>query len=324
MKNFGNSKLISTVSVIIPVYNSENYLVECIKSILAQTYKNLEIILIDDGSTDTSPQICDEFAQKDNRIKVVHQQNSGVSEARNAGLRIATGQYLIFVDSDDLINSEYIETLMHYNADVVVSNSHISGTFSKQEIIERYDELKGFVGPCEKLYNLDVIKGIKFPPNINIGEDIIFNLDVLSVINNAQYIKYKGYFVRDNPNSLTRSYLGKYNPMLDEEYQKWWGDTHSEARRKIGIVTHEQYTKNNCSVWIYQKICNLCYKDCPHSFNEKLCRIKNQIDSNRNSILSADNPSSPKTHSVIKLCTKLRKPLFTYIVFKAIIFLTKK
>ncbi len=254
MKNFYNSNFKNAVSVIVPIYNSENYLAECIKSIITQTYKNLEIILIDDGSTDTSLQICEEFAAKDNRIKVIHQKNSGVSEARNAGLRIATGKYLIFVDSDDLIDCEYINTLMQYNADVVVSNSHIAGTFSKQEIIERYDELKGFVGPCEKLYKLDVIKGIEFSPKISIGEDIIFNLDVLSVINNAEYIKYKGYFVRDNPNSLTRSHLGKYNPMLDEEYQKWWNNTHCEARRKVGIVEHEQNIKNNCSVWIYQKI----------------------------------------------------------------------
>lgn len=92
------------VSVIVPVYNSEEYLPYCIKSILNQSFKNLEIILIDDGSKDISPQICDSFAEKDSRIKVIHQENGGIAKAQNAGLDAAQGEYIAFADNDDILN----------------------------------------------------------------------------------------------------------------------------------------------------------------------------------------------------------------------------
>lgn len=99
------------ISVIVPVYNVEKYLHKCINSILNQTYKNLEIILIDDGSTDNSGKICDEYALKDNRIKVIHKENGGLSSARNAGLDICSGDYIGFVDSDDYIAEDMYEYL---------------------------------------------------------------------------------------------------------------------------------------------------------------------------------------------------------------------
>ena len=99
------------ISVIIPVYNVENYLSRCLDSVLNQTYKNLEIILVDDGSTDSSSLICDEYAEKDGRVKVIHKANEGAAMARNTGLDTATGEYISFVDSDDLINKEMIEKL---------------------------------------------------------------------------------------------------------------------------------------------------------------------------------------------------------------------
>ena len=99
------------ISVILPVYNVENYLKKCIDSVCGQTYKNLEIILVDDGATDSCPQLCDEFAKKDERIRVLHKENGGLSDARNAGAKIATGEYITLVDSDDTIESTYIEYL---------------------------------------------------------------------------------------------------------------------------------------------------------------------------------------------------------------------
>ena len=102
------------ISVIVPVYKVEKYLNKCVESIVNQTYKNLEIILVDDGSPDNCPKMCDEWAEKDARIKVVHKPNGGLSDARNAGMAVATGEYIAFVDSDDWINEKYIELL--YNA----------------------------------------------------------------------------------------------------------------------------------------------------------------------------------------------------------------
>ena len=98
------------ITVIIPVYNVEKYLKECLESIINQTYKNLEIILIDDGSTDASGEICDEYSKRDNRIRVVHKANGGLSSARNLGLDIANGEYVTFIDSDDYIDLEFMKT----------------------------------------------------------------------------------------------------------------------------------------------------------------------------------------------------------------------
>ena len=102
------------ISVVVPIYNVENYIKKCVDSILSQTYKNLEIILVDDGSPDNCPQICDEYAQKDNRIKVIHKENGGLSDARNAGIDISKGKFITFIDSDDYIEKDYVEVL--YNS----------------------------------------------------------------------------------------------------------------------------------------------------------------------------------------------------------------
>lgn len=102
----------SLISVIVPVYKVEEYLNKCVESLVNQTYRNLEIILVDDGSPDNSPGKCDEWAQKDNRIKVVHKKNGGLSDARNAGMNVATGEYVSFIDSDDYVALDFYETLL--------------------------------------------------------------------------------------------------------------------------------------------------------------------------------------------------------------------
>lgn len=102
----------SLISVIVPIYNVEKYLARCVVSIVNQTYKNLEIILVDDGSPDRCPQMCDDYAEKDSRIKVVHKKNGGLSDARNAGMAVATGEYISFIDSDDYVSDDFFECLL--------------------------------------------------------------------------------------------------------------------------------------------------------------------------------------------------------------------
>lgn len=111
------------ISVIVPVFNVQNSLNMCLQSIVEQTYENLEIIVIDDGSTDSSSKICDDWCEKDNRIKVIHQENKGLAETRNVGIANSTGKYVAFVDSDDFVDSKMIETL--YNV-LIKTNSQIS------------------------------------------------------------------------------------------------------------------------------------------------------------------------------------------------------
>lgn len=117
MKNFQHLKMDKSlkplVSVIVPVYNAEKYLLRCLDSLAKQTYSNLEIILIDDGSTDSSGTLCDSYCDEDRRFMVIHTQNSGVSAARNIGLTYFTGQYCAFVDADDLVSYNYIEVLLN-------------------------------------------------------------------------------------------------------------------------------------------------------------------------------------------------------------------
>ncbi len=133
------------ISVIIPVYKVEKYLNKCIDSIINQTYNKLEIILVDDGSPDNCPQICDEYSKKDERIKVIHKKNGGQSEARNWGLDIAKGKYIGFVDSDDYIKKDMIEVLykniLEHNADISICNI-IKVKEKSNENLENYDEIE--------------------------------------------------------------------------------------------------------------------------------------------------------------------------------------
>ena len=182
------------ISVIVPCYNIKSYLPRCIESILAQTYKNLEIILISDGSTDGTDEVIREYAKKDSRIIPVFKQNSGVSDTRNRGLDIATGDYVGFVDGDDYIEPEMYETLLknaiENNADIshcgyqMVFPSRVDYYYNTgKKVIQ--DNKKGIrdiiVGdyvepsPCIKIYRKNIVNNLRMPPDIKINEDVIFN-----------------------------------------------------------------------------------------------------------------------------------------------------
>ena len=169
------------ISVIIPVYKVEEYLPTCIKSVINQTYKNLEIILVDDGSPDNCGVMCDEFAEKDKRIKVIHQKNNGLSSARNVGIDVATGEYIGFVDSDDYIEPDMYAAMMDYmqknKLDIVCCDTKIiKGTKVKFRPIYKENRLWGgtealneiLVGAidnsaCNKLYKRECIGKYRFP-----------------------------------------------------------------------------------------------------------------------------------------------------------------
>lgn len=180
------------ISIIVPCYNVEAYLCKCVDSLLAQTYKNIEIILVDDGSPDASGAICDEYAQKDNRIKVIHKKNGGLSDARNVAIDIAKGEYITFVDSDDFVASDYVETLYHlvkkYQCKVGVAwlrtfhegceadtnqLPYIEKLFDRMEGIEKmfYQELFDTAAWC-KIYHRSLFEtGIRYPLGL-IYEDL--------------------------------------------------------------------------------------------------------------------------------------------------------
>lgn len=226
----------SLVSIIVPVYNAENHLEKCVDSILNQTYKNIEVILINDGSSDNSGVICQNLAKKDNRIKVVHQVNQGPSASRNTGIKYSNGKYIQFVDSDDCIdiNMTYkLVSQMNENIHLTICGYKIiqklkdefkaieripqnSKVFSKNDFLKSFGKFyfeRLINSPCNKLYNANIIKdyNVYFPENINMGEDLLFNLEYIkyceniSVINESLYI-----YQKHENNSLTSSYKTEF------------------------------------------------------------------------------------------------------------------
>ena len=167
------------VSIIVPVYNVEKYLPKCVDSLINQTYKNVEIILVDDGSTDQSGNICDTYLEKDNRIVVLHKKNGGLSDARNFGIEHAKGDYYSFVDSDDYLKEQTIEYLVDAaeNNDCQISVCNMirfydDGTndvfykpCNNQVILENNDRFQTLSQPsvCNKLFKKELFDGVKFP-----------------------------------------------------------------------------------------------------------------------------------------------------------------
>ena len=145
------------ISIVVPIYNVEKYLEKCINSIIIQTYKNIEIILVNDGSTDSSGKICDIYLKKDKRIKVIHKKNGGLSDARNVGIENAKGKYIAFIDSDDFIDSDFIEILynliIEYNADVSCCKCNvIYKKNKKQQVEEKINIFTNYEAINEMLY----------------------------------------------------------------------------------------------------------------------------------------------------------------------------
>lgn len=208
----------SLISVIVPVYNVEKYLERCIDSLLAQTHKNLEIILVDDGSTDKSGKICDSYREQDRRVVVIHKVNGGLSSARNVGLDSSRGEYIGFIDSDDWIDERMYEVLLRnlilYEADISDIDSitidhyeFIKNKNEKIDVKDGQDMLRDYFmldkySVCRKLYKKSIIGNIRFPVG-KINEDICTNFKFLK---NAKRIVKSSlimYYYFSNPNSIT-------------------------------------------------------------------------------------------------------------------------
>lgn len=217
------------ISVIVPVYNVEKYLKECLNSILFQTHKDLEIILIDDGSSDRSGKICDDFAIKDSRIKTFHTENKGQASARNFGLDIAKGDYISFVDSDDIIKKDYIEKLyeliVKFNTKMSMINlqpfseklSKIdpSKTNNIKKVLNAKDLLMAICtgdisfAPWRFLYSKEIFKDLRFPKG-QIYEDIYIAFDIIHNAKNIAYTDEICYFYRIRQGSTVHSFDEKH------------------------------------------------------------------------------------------------------------------
>ncbi len=217
-------RVLEKISVIIPVYNVEEYLEECILSVINQTYKNLEIILVDDGSIDKSGYICDEYIKKDLRIKVIHKINGGLSSARNVGIDNSTGDYLMFIDSDDYIKLDtcelLIESIKKEKADIVICDFYrnekenknkkiITQTFNSKEAIKEMLLQNNFdTSAWGKLFKKEVFKNIYFPEG-KIFEDLATIYNVFDKADKIVYIAMKKYFYRIRQSSIMNSKFNK-------------------------------------------------------------------------------------------------------------------
>ncbi|WWU64839.1 CDP-glycerol glycerophosphotransferase family protein [Clostridium baratii] len=227
------------VSVIIPVYNVESYLRETLDSIMSQTLKDVEIILVNDGSTDGSQKIIDEYSEKFKNVVSIYQDNAGPGQARNRGIKAATGKYIAFVDSDDLLPEDSLEVRYNLaeenNADMVVCatcmyngeetwpvKTHFFEEGPKD--IRKNFELFWMMGPCNKLYSTDLIKDLEFPSGINYGEDQVFVTRAYiraKKIFSTQYVAYY-YRIRNNPGeSLTQQVFVNPHKVIEDVRKSW-------------------------------------------------------------------------------------------------------
>ncbi|MEH7159013.1 glycosyltransferase family 2 protein [Neobacillus drentensis] len=211
------------ISIIVPIYKVEKYIHNCINSILAQTFEDFELILINDGSPDNCGEICNDFARMDNRIKVLHKENGGLSDARNAGLNIAQGEYIAFVDGDDWIEKDMYKILYQnikkYNADISVCKyREVSGyseidsvitnnckVFNNKEAFDCLFNNKYFAShACDKLYKKELFDNIQYPKG-KLYEDMFTTYKLFEKINKVVYSNYIGYNYFQRKDGIVKS-----------------------------------------------------------------------------------------------------------------------
>lgn len=280
------------VSVVVPVYNAEKSIEKCVLSIIKQNLEDMEILLIDDGSQDASGGLCDKLAEEDDRIRVVHKENQGVSAARNSGMDLAVGKYILFVDSDDYLPEFYVEELVKaqeefgetafcWTASQIISeNGSVKEErlFYSEEICAvtgRRDVLKfsarGLLNsPCNKLYHMDIIKKkhLRMKEEISIAEDLLFNLQYLDAAGECEIVilnKVSYYYVRNGQASLDYGYKKNFYAIHKEVLGVLWNYCEKWQVPKEDIpLFYKRY-------WEYMQsaFANLEERSCPLSGFEK-------------------------------------------------------
>ena len=218
------------LTVVIPVYKVEKYLPDCVDSVLAQTFRDLEVILVDDGSPDRCGQLCDEYAARDSRVRVIHQENRGLSRARNAGLDASNGEYICFIDSDDMISPLYCERLvsmlrgtdclfsvcgvLRFKDGTIPEAPHLPGKktcLSSEEYLEAQLDRKTEFGVWNKVFSRRIFDSVRFYPG-KIHEDVILSADLLRLHGNAAMIDERLYYYRQRDTGIVAESRNKCSP----------------------------------------------------------------------------------------------------------------
>lgn len=286
------------ISVIVPIYNVEKYLPKCIDSIINQTYQNLEIILVDDGSPDNCGKICDDYAKKDKRIKVIHKENGGVSDARNVGLKLAKGEYIAFVDPDDVLSYEMYKKLLQgaikNDADIIQCNycflfetGHIENLKRKQEskTIEGALEAKRAIikgnisnSVATKLFKKSLLENIWFNTELKIAEDRLFVYECCCKALKIVLIEDVLYYYYQRENSVIHELDIEHfenDLLVTKIFMK------SNMREKDILKHLEARTVKQCVVYVCQIIRTGKFKNRLSDIRNELIKCKKQIFSSK-------------------------------------------
>lgn len=253
------------VTVIIPVYNVEDYLDACLDSVAKQTYHNIEIILVDDGSPDACPAMCDAWAAQDGRIKVIHKENGGMSDARNAGISQASGKWIVFIDSDDVVSPQLVEILVREaKTDLclpaamlkrfsdTVPESNFAQLEVRQVCSSQLSKVRNGMFAVAALYRRDIIdqEALRFVPSLRNLEDVVWNAIYLRYVDTVRLITAPMYYYRINPSSIT-------SRCVDREWQvsswlaaraailNWFDDKQLSSTQKKEIQHIYRHCQNN-------------------------------------------------------------------------------
>lgn len=249
------------VSIIVPVYNTEKYVEDCIKSILTQTYRHLELILVDDGSRDTSGELCRRWAQKDARVKYVYQENAGVGAARNRGLGMASGEFVSFVDSDDYIVPSFCEKMtdllgssgqivfceyreLHSDGSVYPGDDHFTmeTTTCPSESYE-YWKKRMRCSSCMTMYRMELIKDVRFSESLYVGEDMLFVAQAITRAKTLIYLDAPLYVYRILPES---AYHGAFEQKKKSEIEAWLQCCEVFPKGSLGRLSAEARCAETC------------------------------------------------------------------------------
>lgn len=297
------------ISIVLPIYNVEKYLKKCIETILNQTYDNIEILLVDDGSTDHSGEICDEFEKKDKRIKVIHKTNGGLSDARNTGLKHAKGKYISFIDSDDYVSEKYVEELYTLlktnNAQIavcnfqrvkedgqVVSTEDIqSETLSSKEALEKLNDRKFYptsIVAWNKLYDIKLFDDILYPLG-KLHEDeyttykLYYKAKKVVITSNVLY-----YYRTVQTSIMNRTFNKNRLDIIEalEERMEFFKEKNEKKLYELSLIQYESVLMihyMNCKFYledakdIQEEILNKYKKNYIETIQSKECSIINKI-----------------------------------------------
>lgn len=303
------------ISIIVPIYNVELYLPRCIDSVLSQSFSDFELVLINDGSTDQSGDICDEYATKDSRIKVIHQDNKGVSYARNRGLDVATGEYIAFVDPDDYIDGRMYEILVRkieeVKADMAICSfsfvknstvmAHDSGEeyqlFNKEQALEYYFNEKlpfDYSFLCNKLFHKKLFKEIRLNPKLSVQEDSEVLIRILDLCSSIVYIPDSLYFYYVRIDSATQSKLNlKQLTVADSLYEVYKYTKHN-------LPKYSNYALNKYLLYYFNLVIELVKNE--KDFNKEYFIFRKKLNNSYFSILfNISIPFKYKAHSTMYL-----------------------